>query len=191
MLLLTLRGTPTIYYGDEIGMENGDIPPDRIQDPWEKMTSGLNLGRDPQRTPMQWNNSENAGFCPADVEAWLPVATNYQQVNVKTERANPNTMLNLTRQLIALRRRSNALSLGSIRVMVVKEPVFAYVREEGNEKFLIVLNFSDQKQAISLPIDLGLPQPLISTIGEPPAVDTLANFDLRGDEGMVISLEQT
>jgi alpha-glucosidase len=62
MLLLTLRGTPTLYYGDEIGMRDVPIAPDRIQDPFEKNVPGRGLGRDPERTPMQWNASPNAGF---------------------------------------------------------------------------------------------------------------------------------
>ena len=73
LLLLTLRGTPTLYYGDEIGMHNGDIPPERVYDPMEKNMSGLGLGRDPARTPMQWDRSPNAGFCPPNVEPWLPI----------------------------------------------------------------------------------------------------------------------
>src|SRR5690606_1763307 len=80
MLLLTLRGTPTLYYGDEIGMEDVEIPPDQIQDPAELNAPGLGLGRDPERTPMQWDDSPNAGFCPPDVQPWLPVAPDYEQV---------------------------------------------------------------------------------------------------------------
>ena len=79
MLLLTLRGTPTFYYGDEIGLENGIIPPEKIQDP-----QGINLGaertRDVARTPMQWDASPNAGFSTA--EPWLPVTADYTTRNV-------------------------------------------------------------------------------------------------------------
>src|SRR5581483_1078905 len=80
MLLLTLRGTPTMYYGDELGMENVTIPPDRVQDPWEKNEPGLGLGRDPQRTPMQWDSSPNAGF--TTVIPWLPLAPDHTSRNV-------------------------------------------------------------------------------------------------------------
>ena len=62
MLLLTLRGTPTLYYGDELGMTDVPIPPDEVQDPFEKNEPRHGLGRDPQRTPMQWDSSPNAGF---------------------------------------------------------------------------------------------------------------------------------
>ena len=71
MLLLTLRGTPTIYYGDEIGMRDVPIPPERVQDPWEKNEPGLGLGRDPERTPMQWDGRPKAGFTTG--EPWLPL----------------------------------------------------------------------------------------------------------------------
>ena len=71
MLLLTLRGTPTLYYGDELGLEDVAIPPDRVQDPWERNEPGLGLGRDPARTPMPWDNSTNAGFTTGT--PWLPV----------------------------------------------------------------------------------------------------------------------
>ena len=76
MLLLTLRGTPTMYHGDELGMVDGEVPPDKIQDPAEINAPGLGLGRDPERTPIQWDSSPNAGFCPPEVEPWLPVAAN-------------------------------------------------------------------------------------------------------------------
>jgi alpha-glucosidase len=80
MLLLTLRGTPTLYYGDEIGMQDVEIPPGLMQDPWEKNVPGLRLGRDPARTPMQWDKSLNAGFTQG--RPWLPVARDFPFVNV-------------------------------------------------------------------------------------------------------------
>ena len=114
MLLLTLRGTPTLYYGDELGMQDVPIPPERAQDPWGKRV-GLGLGRDPARTPMQWDAGPSAGFCPADAEPWLPLAPDYRQVNVAAQHADPRSTLALTRRLLALRRASPALALGSYR----------------------------------------------------------------------------
>src|SRR3569833_84734 len=79
MLLLTLRGTPTLYYGDELGLGRVAIPPDAVQDPWEKNEPGLGLGRDPSRTPMQWDATANAGFSTA--RPWLPLDANYAVSN--------------------------------------------------------------------------------------------------------------
>src|SRR5438067_4833032 len=83
MMLLTLRGTPTIYQGEEIGMADVPIPPERVRDPWELNVPGLGLGRDPERTPMQWDASPHAGFSSS--EPWLPVASEYQVTNVATQ----------------------------------------------------------------------------------------------------------
>ena len=88
MLLLTLRGTPTLYQGDEIGMRDVSIPPNRVQDPWEKNVPGLGLGRDPERTPMQWSDAEHAGF--SSVDPWLPVSTDFATVNVERFGAQPD-----------------------------------------------------------------------------------------------------
>src|SRR5687768_3061168 len=110
MLLLTLRGTPTLYYGDEIGMEDVHIPPDLIQDPYEKNEPGLGLGRDPQRTPMQWDDSPQAGFTTGT--PWLPVAENFHSRNVKALAADDVSILNLYRHLIRLRHERNALGIG-------------------------------------------------------------------------------
>src|SRR5258708_11044594 len=74
LLLLTLHGASTLYYGDEIGMHDGDIPPERVYAPIEHNMPGLGLGRDPERTPMQWDSSPNAGICPPGVEPWLPIS---------------------------------------------------------------------------------------------------------------------
>jgi len=80
MLLLTLRGTPTMYYGDEIGMRDVPIAPDQVQDPFEKNVPGLGLGRDPVRTPMQWSDVESAGFTSGT--SWLPLADDFKTINV-------------------------------------------------------------------------------------------------------------
>ncbi len=93
MLLLTLRGTPTLYQGDEPGMRDVAIPPPLMQDPWEKNLPGRSLGRDPERTPMQWDATPNAGFTTGG--PWLPVAEDYATVNVATQRDDPRSMLSL------------------------------------------------------------------------------------------------
>lgn len=188
MLLLTLRGTPTLYYGDEIGMQDVTIPPDRVQDPWERLTPGLNLGRDPQRTPMQWDTGSNAGFCPAAVEPWLPVADDYERYNVASERVDPDSMLSLTRRLIALRREQPALATGTFRALGQSQNVFCYMREGGPERFLVALNFTAEPQAVSQPDSLGDPEVLVSTHASLPRADTVAKLTLRGDEGVVCRL---
>src|SRR3954462_7425681 len=99
MLLLTLRGTPTMYYGDEIGMHQVAIPPDRVRDPFEKNVPGIGVGRDGCRTPMQWDASRNAGF-PAG-EPWLPLADDAVHENVENLTADTGSILNLYRSLIA------------------------------------------------------------------------------------------
>ncbi|HEX6960248.1 MAG TPA: alpha-amylase family glycosyl hydrolase, partial [Lacipirellula sp.] len=107
MMLLTLRGTPTMYYGDELGMQNVPIPPDRVQDPFEKNVPGLGLGRDPERTPMHWSAEPNAGFTTG--VPWLPIGEHYKIRNVDSERENPQSMLTLVRRLLQLHRSEPAL----------------------------------------------------------------------------------
>ena len=151
LLLLTLRGTPTVYYGDELGMVDGDIPPEKIQDPAEINAPGLGLGRDPERTPMQWDASPNAGFCPAEVEPWLPVSADFATVNVASQQTDPASMLNFTRQLIALRQQSAVLLGGRYRTLFADDNLLAYVRENETERLLIVLNLSGEAQTMPLP----------------------------------------
>jgi alpha-glucosidase len=138
MLLLTLRGTPTLYYGDEIGMRDVPIPPARVQDPWERNVPGLGLGRDPERTPMQWDASAGAGFTAG--EPWLPLADDWRESNVAAQRDDPASMLALYRRLIALRRREPALSVGGYTPVEAVGDLLAYLRHDGVRRFLVVLN---------------------------------------------------
>ena len=147
VLLLTLRGTPTLYYGDELGMVNVAIPSNRVQDPLERNVPGKGLGRDPCRTPMQWDDSPHAGFSIHD--PWLPVSPDYATVNVKTEQEERSSNLMLYRQLLELRRSHPALAIGDYEPITATGDLLAYVRHLHNQRFLIALNFGAAPCALS------------------------------------------
>jgi alpha-glucosidase len=148
LLLLTLRGTPTLYYGDEIGMKDVAIPPEWVKDPWEKNVPGLGLGRDPERTPMQWNSGPNAGFSSGT--PWLPVAADAARVNVEAESRDATSLLSFYRALLALRRAEAALSVGAYTALEVGPSVLSFERSHGGRCFTSVLNFSAEAQQVSL-----------------------------------------
>jgi alpha-glucosidase len=137
MLLLTLRGTPTIYYGEEIGMREAVIPRDRLRDPIGDSIAGLRYGRDSVRTPMQWDASRFAGF--SNVDPWLPIAGG-TGANVAAQREDPTSVFNLYRRLIAVRRSSTALLDGAYSTVMVRPNLFVFARIEANERMLIMLN---------------------------------------------------
>ncbi|HET7851781.1 MAG TPA: alpha-amylase family glycosyl hydrolase [Methyloceanibacter sp.] len=147
-LLLTLRGTPTIYYGDEIGMEDVPIPPDRIKDPWALREPGIGVGRDPVRTPMQWDRSPYAGFSTR--EPWLPLADNWTEQNVASLEREPFSILSLYRRLLALRRSHEALRLGRYQTLICADDVFGFVRSLGQERLIVLLNFSQERRSVLL-----------------------------------------
>ena len=146
MLLLTLRGTPMLYQGEEIGMTDVPIPPERVQDPWERNVPGLGLGRDPERTPMPWDRSPNAGFTAG--EPWLPLGADVGTVNVAAQATDPRSVLSLTRALLALRRAEPALSVGAHHPVDATEAVLAYERRHEDRRVLVALNFSDARQEL-------------------------------------------
>jgi alpha-glucosidase len=148
MLLLTLRGTPTLYYGDEVGMRDVSIAPNQVQDPCEKNLPGLGLGRDPCRTPMQWDGSVHAGFTVG--EPWLPVSPDYPSVNASAELRNPTSLLRLYQELLKLRKAHRALSMGNYAPLAADGDLLAYVRETSDERILVVLNLGSQAEALSL-----------------------------------------
>jgi alpha-glucosidase len=194
MLLLTLRGTPTCYYGDELGMENVPIPPEMVQDPPAVNQPEIAhiVGRDPERTPMQWDGSPNAGFAAPGVRTWLPVAANYQGVNVARQSSEPGSFLHFFRFLTAYRQESRALTVGAYRSIALQQAdarahCFVYERWVEGEHLLIALNFSAQSQRVSLPLD-GAGKIVLSTEMDRNEVVPLADFTLRANEGCLIVL---
>jgi glycosidase len=147
MLLLTLRGTPFLYYGEEIGMRNAAIPPERMQDPIGK-TLHPNLARDGERSPMQWSEGPGAGFTTG--EPWLPLAADAERRNVLGQRAEAGSLLHLYRDLIALRRATPALSRGTYRTIEAPDGVFAYERRAGASAARVALNFTAEPRALDL-----------------------------------------
>jgi alpha-glucosidase len=187
VLLLTLRGTPTLYYGDELGMHDVAIPPALVQDPWEKNVPGLGLGRDPERTPMQWDSSAHAGFTTGT--PWLPVATDYQTVNVTVERDDPMSMLTLYRRLIALRRATPALSVGSYVGLDAHDDLLAYVRTQAGQRCLVVLNLGPQPQLFeSRQVEIQ-GHVVLSTHLDRADETVRGTIELRGDEGVIVILD--
>jgi alpha-glucosidase len=186
MLLLTLRGTPTLYYGDELGMSNVTIPPDRVQDPFEKNVPGKGLGRDPSRTPMQWDQSEHAGFSK-DVP-WLPLSDDYPSVNVKTEQPDPRSYLNLYLRLLALRRSHAALCVGAYRLLSVSDDLLAYIRRDGSERMLVALNLSDSPCPLALNSSGLQGRVLLSTHLDREGEWVSTTVALRGNEGLIIAI---
>jgi len=151
-LLFTLRGSPTWYYGDEIGMTDGPIPPEKVQDPAalrQKGSAGehgLDPGRDPERTPMQWTPHAYAGFSTR--EPWLPVNPNYLERNVEAQDADSESMLALVRTLLVVRKESKALLEGDYQTYKAPDGVFAYLR---GSQVLVALNFSPETKAMNVP----------------------------------------
>jgi len=188
-LLLTLRGTPTIYYGDEIGMPDGEIPPDRVLDPLEKRSPGHGLGRDPERTPMQWDGGPQAGFCPPDVAPWLPVGASYPTLNAAAQREEPTSMLALTRRLIALRREQPALHEGDYRSFASPPGAFLFERGQDGDRWLVALNFTAEPITSPLPEEVSRAVVRLSTHLDREGETLAGQVELRADEGLVCRVE--
>lgn len=180
MLLLTLRGTPTLYQGDELGIGKVTIPPDRIRDPQDLRQPGMGLGRDRSRTPMPWDDSPHAGF--STVEPWLPLNDDWRVRNVAGQAADEDSMLTLYRTLLRCRRASTALSLGDFALVAADGDLLAYDRTAAGEHFRIALNLGATAIRLPFPFDAscGL---LVSTHRREQLSDML-----RPNEGIVVRL---
>jgi alpha-glucosidase len=184
VLLLTLRGTPTLYYGDELGMRDAVIFPEDIRDPQGK---NIGISRDPARTPMQWSSAEHAGFSRA--KPWLPLGHDYPHCNVDRQSREPDSLLSLYRRLIELRRREPALCVGSYRPLVSDGDVLAYVREaEAGHRFLVALNLGPRPGLLSIEA-LGGGQVLVATEPRREAERVARRLILTGDDALVVRLD--
>jgi alpha-glucosidase len=138
-----------MYYGDEIGMADKIIEPHQVMDPFEKNLPNQGYGRDPARTPMQWNALEGAGFSQA--KPWLPYG-DYSQNNAEDQLQSDESLLNLYRKLIAARKKSKALRKGGFEVVSDGEHTFSYVRRFEDQAVIVILNFSQKMQIIKQPL---------------------------------------
>ncbi|BAU48274.1 alpha-amylase [Sulfurifustis variabilis] len=184
MLLLTLRGTPTLYYGDEIGMRDVALPADRVRDPWARDRPAF--GRDAARTPMQWDAGAGAGF--TEGMPWLPVAEDLEACNVASQRADPSSLLHLYRALIALRRTEPALLSGSYEPVVVSGDALAFRRRHDTRSLLVALNLGGATQRLLLPSGMR-GRIALGTRLDRGGERVSAVLTLRGDEGVIVRLE--
>jgi alpha-glucosidase len=180
MLLLTLRGTPTIYQGEEIGMTDVAISPEQVVDPWEKNVPGLGLGRDPVRTPLPWDASPKGGFTSG--EPWLPLGPEHDRVNVASEARDPQSVLSLYRALLALRRREEALVTGQWEPVAAGEQVLLYERRRGSRAVGVALNMTARASEASI---AGPATVLLSTHLDRTGRETSPKLRLRPHEGLI------
>jgi alpha-glucosidase len=193
LLLLSLPGTPFLYYGEELGMRNGGLRYRDLRDPYTKRFWPFRPGRDPARTPMQWDATCHAGFTSG--QPWLPVAQNYPQLNVAREASDPRSLWNLYRRLLELRRISPALSRGEFRLVEGSpDDCLLYQREARTEegiidRMLVAVNFVEQSCEFALPAGSSHGRVLVST--DPDAGEALWNpsrIRLGPNEGLLVRL---
>ncbi|WP_423856425.1 glycoside hydrolase family 13 protein [Yeosuana marina] len=202
--LLSMRGTPYIYYGDEIGMTNIDF--DSISqykdiaaiNGYKKAHSEgqdialfmkkLNfLSRDNGRTPMQWNDSVNAGFSTG--KPWLPVNKNYKTINVASQEKDPNSILNYFKKMVELRKNNKVLIYGDYELLGAEnENIYAYTRTLDDKKMLVVLNFTDHDSSIDLPESKNLEAILINNYKDLNN-DENGNLTLKPYQAVICSLK--
>jgi alpha-glucosidase len=159
VLLLTLPGMVFIYNGEEIGMKDGDIPKNMIQDPCARGGSG----RDPQRTPMQWSAGTNAGFSRAK-STWLPVAKGYETSNVDYQLKQDDSFLSLYKKLGSLRNQNPAIKYGSFSIIDTgNKHVVGFIRQYKEDKIKVLINFSGESQKVAAKVADG--ERVLSSVG--------------------------
>jgi alpha-glucosidase len=184
MLLLTLRGTPTLYYGDEIGMHQVAIAPEQVRDPFEKNVPGIGVGRDGCRTPMQWDATSHAGFSTA--KPWLPLPDDFVHENVVNLEADAKSILSLYKALIALRKRLPQLRSGDYVPIAAQGDLLLYRRQGEEGAVVIALNLGDQPVSIASDAAGLAGEILLSTLLDREGEKVEGSLDLRGNEGVII-----
>ncbi|MEV0223924.1 alpha-amylase family glycosyl hydrolase [Streptomyces sp. NPDC050704] len=196
LLAFTLRGTPTLYYGDELGLPDAHVPPHLAQDPWARTGAGLGLGRDPQRSPMLWQDAPNAGFTASDTTPWLPLAADPATHSAAAQWDHPDSTLRLTQSVLRLRRSLPALHSGGQRLLGgLPDGVIGYVRYAGQEGAVVLLNLMETEVSVSRKVLDGLlgsqklheheMHTVLSTVGRP-ATHVEWPLLLHGNEGLVL-----
>lgn len=184
MLLLTLRGTPTLYYGDELGMTNGNIPPNMVHDPAEKNQPGIGMGRDPERTPMLWDASPHAGFSAGD--PWLPIGEDAAWKNVAAQTEAKRSMLALYRRLLELRNLHPALHAGAVDEISGANGVLSYRRGLGAEHIQVFLNLTNDLRQVRCPDGTILATTILDGDGGHVNGDLI----LEANEGVIVLLTE-
>ena len=184
VLLLTLRGTPTLYYGDELGMPDATVAPGQVQDPAEKNQPGIGQGRDPERSPMLWDGSPHAGFTAG--APWLPLVDDWERYTVLAESADERAVLALYRRLLVIRRQYSALHSGSIADVTSDGGVLSYIRAEGAKpRIQVVLNMTQTGASTAC----GKGRVLLNSYVDDMHQDVGGALGLRANEAVVILLE--
>lgn len=182
MLLLTLRGTPTLYYGDELGLPQVAIPPERMRDPWGISVPGQ--GRDGCRTPMPWEGTPFGGF--STVEPWLPLNPDAGIRNVATQEGDSTSILGLYRRLIALRRTEPALNRGDYRPLAQSDRALAFAREAQGRRWVVALNLTGEGAELSFGSMDWAGRIALGATADRDGEAVAGGVTLRPDEGLII-----
>lgn len=162
-----------MYYGDELAMPQTEVPAEQAQDPWGIRVPGQS--RDGCRTPMQWTAQPGVGFSDADVAPWIPCGPDPGIHNATDQAADPGSILNLYRSLLALRRAEPALHAGAYHAVDAPDGIYAYERQADGDRFLVVLNFTSEERSVPL--------------GEPGSIQLSTGLDRTGSVGESLGLE--
>jgi alpha-glucosidase len=184
MLLLTLRGTPTLYYGDEIGMRQVAIAPDQVRDPFEKNVPDIGVGRDGCRTPMQWDATKYAGFSTS--VPWLPIASDSVHENVVNLDADERSILSFYKALIGLRRKLPVLQSGDYVPVAAEGDLLLYRRQRNGSSVTIALNLGNEPVSVASNTAGLIGTIVLSTFLDREREIIEGAVDLRGNEGVII-----